>query len=353
MRRWLQTEQSVYSITIGSGKVLLHQRLENALRGRDKIGELAIVALQLLERPRLPRALQADDHALATLDGLVSGADCVRNLGGDTQILEEPLVGRPELPPHRLPHAVLGVDELGRLLKLLHRLHPQLNARVIDLNEIVRKRDLFDLKSYTVKTQLPRDVHAAQFHVHRNDLHCADASLFHRRDEIGELTERRPLAPHAQTYHVRHVARFRRAGRRSVHDSRLWQFVLQFEHGQTSFGRFRRSNGTQILCTVTLVEYNQTVEIGSAPLQQLLQARLVFTAGRVRLADQSGVRREYDALLDVAVNRRRYLRVLELVQGVNVDLSGANIAQVPFGVVLQIVGYRYPDRALTILEVIF
>lgn len=85
---------------------------------------------------------------------------------------------------------------------------------------------------------------------------------------------------------------------------------------------------------MTLVEYDETVEILAAPLQQLFQSRLVLAAGRVALAYQRRIRAEDDALLHVVVDGRRDFSVLELVEGVHVDLAGTNVAQIAFGVVL-------------------
>jgi hypothetical protein len=38
-------------------------------------------------------------------------------LGSDAEILEEPLVGAPELTPHGLLHLLVGLDQLSRLLE--------------------------------------------------------------------------------------------------------------------------------------------------------------------------------------------------------------------------------------------
>jgi len=45
--------------------------------------------------------LAANTH-LAIPDGLAGNVDTVWHLGGDTQVLEEALVGGPELAPHAL-----------------------------------------------------------------------------------------------------------------------------------------------------------------------------------------------------------------------------------------------------------
>jgi hypothetical protein len=121
---------------------------------------------------------------------------------------------------------------------------------------------------------------------------------------------------------------------------------------RTGLGRFRRPHRAQILRSVALIKNNQPVEILSAPLQQLLQPRLVLPPGGVALADQRRVRAEDDSLLDVAVDGRRYFRVFELVQGMHLDPAGADVLQVPLGVVLEIVRDRYPDGALASFQVV-
>ena len=56
---------------------------------------------------------------LPVLDLFASELHHSPHLGGDAQVLEEPLVGRPELAPHGLLHALLGLHQVGRLLELL------------------------------------------------------------------------------------------------------------------------------------------------------------------------------------------------------------------------------------------
>ena len=54
------------------------------------------------------------------------------NFGGDAEVLEESLVGGPELPPHGLAHAVLCLDQVCRLLEhgpCLHPLEPHPHLR--------------------------------------------------------------------------------------------------------------------------------------------------------------------------------------------------------------------------------
>ena len=61
---------------------------------------------------------------LSRLDGLTSEGNTVSNFGRDAEVLEESLVGRPELPPHGLAHAVLRLDQVCCLLEHGSGLHP-------------------------------------------------------------------------------------------------------------------------------------------------------------------------------------------------------------------------------------
>lgn len=120
----------------------------------------------------------------------------------------------------------------------------------------------------------------------------------------------------------------------------------------TCFCWFWTADWTQIFRSMTLIKNNESIKIWTTPLQQLLQSWFVFTTGRIRFADQSRIRREDDALLNVAVDRRRYFRVLEFIQGMHVDFPRAYITKIPFGVVLQIVRNRHPNRTFSPLLVI-
>jgi len=46
------------------------------------------------------------------------------DLGGDTKVLEEPLVRGPELAPHGFLHPALRVNQLGSFREFLHGAHP-------------------------------------------------------------------------------------------------------------------------------------------------------------------------------------------------------------------------------------
>lgn len=213
--------------------------------GRNEISQLPVVPLELFEGARLASALQPDDDTFAHFDGLVGEDDGVRHLGRYAQVLEEALMRRPELAPHRFAHAILGVDQFGRLVELLHRLHPQLDACVVHLFEVLRQRYLFDFEGDAVEAQLSSYVHSwnvtkligclvyllinertSELHVHGDDFHGTDPSLLHSRYEVGELAEGGALTPHAQPHHVRHVPGLGGSGGRGVNDPRLGQLVL-------------------------------------------------------------------------------------------------------------------------------
>ncbi len=62
-----------------------------------------------------------------------------------------------------------------------------------------------------LKGELPGDVHAAQLHVHGDNLHGADAAFLHSGQEVVEVSEWAARAPDTQPDHVRHVFRLARA----------------------------------------------------------------------------------------------------------------------------------------------
>ena len=99
---------------------------------------------------------------------------------------------------------------------------------------------------------------------------------------------------------------------------------------------------------MTLVEENRTVEVVSAPLEQLLQSRVVF-AWRVTLADERRVGGKDDSLLDLAVVFGREFAVFEFGERVDFDLASADVPQVSQGVEAQVVGDGEPDGALPAL----
>lgn len=61
---------------------------------------------------------------LSILDLLSGQLDHSADFRGNAEILEEPLVSRPELAPHGLLHALLCINQVCGLLELLARAHP-------------------------------------------------------------------------------------------------------------------------------------------------------------------------------------------------------------------------------------
>jgi hypothetical protein len=85
---------------------------------------------------------------LATFDGLSGQHDAVVDFGGDAEVLEEALVGGPELPPHVLaPRAASRVDQVCRLLEHPSRFHP-LQHKNIKSNQV--KSTIFYSKTWEI-----------------------------------------------------------------------------------------------------------------------------------------------------------------------------------------------------------
>lgn len=130
---------------------------------------------------------------LAILDLLSGQLDHSADFGGDAEILEEPLVSRPELAPHGLLHALLRINQVCSLLELLACTHPlgevvtsgccknpkqenktcasnsfsqsfcayQLHRFVVHVDVFLRKGNFLDFEGYTCETQLPCNVHSS------------------------------------------------------------------------------------------------------------------------------------------------------------------------------------------------
>ena len=69
------------------------------------------------------KAYSRSSH-LSTLDGVTSDLDAVVHFCRDTEVLEEPLVRRPELSPHGLARTLFGAHQVKAAHELLPRLHP-------------------------------------------------------------------------------------------------------------------------------------------------------------------------------------------------------------------------------------
>lgn len=84
---------------------------------------------------------------LPILDLLSGQLDHSADFGGNTEVFKESLMSRPELTPHGLLHALLCVDQVCGLLKLLPCTHPlkvtkedkdSFTARRVKINTVAR-----------------------------------------------------------------------------------------------------------------------------------------------------------------------------------------------------------------------
>ena len=75
------------------------------------------------------------------------------HLGRDAEVLEESLVGAPVLPPHRLLHLLVGVDQLGRLLELVEEVHPEVDRLVVRHPDVLLQLDLVDLETDSLEVR--------------------------------------------------------------------------------------------------------------------------------------------------------------------------------------------------------
>ena len=141
--------------------------------------------------------------------------------------------------------------------------------------------------------------------------------LFNSTKEVLETFEWRSGTPNAKPDHVRHVLRFGSSGCRSVNDPCFGQQLLELHNGKTGLGRLTAvpssRTGVQVFSAMALVEDDAAVEVISAPVDELLKTTFVLTSVLAALADESGVCRIKDALVDVAIERGVDLAVLHLL----------------------------------------
>lgn len=138
------------------------------------------------------------------------------------------------------------------------------------------------------------------------------------RQVQGLASERCCKTPETQSDHVGHVFRLGCPRGGDVDDARVRQLGLQLQHGQARLGGSGAAGRHQIFRPVALVEDDDAVKVGAAPLQQLLEPTPEVSARR-RDADQRRVRAKDDALSDAAVGSRRDPRVGHLVQRVDLQ----------------------------------
>ncbi len=98
---------------------------------------VSVPALQLIQHACLPGALQAYHHTLALLQCLLGQCDSLGDLGSNAHVLEEALMGGPELAPHGLPalFVVLG-NQVSCFLEQSSALHPLQHSENLNCNNL-------------------------------------------------------------------------------------------------------------------------------------------------------------------------------------------------------------------------
>ncbi len=67
----------------------------------------------------------------------------------------------------------------------------KLDGIIVHAHILAAERDLLDAEGDAAEAELAGDVHAAQLHVHGDDLHGADAPLLQRLHEVAAVGEGR------------------------------------------------------------------------------------------------------------------------------------------------------------------
>lgn len=100
---------------------------------------------------------------LSILDFLSGQLDHSADFGGNTEVFKESLMSRPELTPHRLFHALLCINQVCSLLKLLTCTHPlkgtkednnSLTVRKVKINIVAILNSSKDMMMHTSFTDL-------------------------------------------------------------------------------------------------------------------------------------------------------------------------------------------------------
>ena len=81
----------------------------------------------------------------------------------------------------------------------------------------------------------------------------------------------------------------------------------------------------QILGFVTLVKNNATVKFWSAPMQQLRQTALVFSA-ILRFTNERRISCVHDALFDITIQRRIDFAIFHFTKEMHVNIVGTDVA---------------------------
>ncbi len=143
-----------------------------------------------------------------------------------------------------------------------------------------------------------------------------DVPFFDRLAEDLGARKRSTRSPQPQTIHVSHVLGLGGASGRSVDDACHWNALLELQHSLARLGRLGLARRYQVLGAVALVEDYDAVEVGSEPVDELVEAGLELVAAGGSAPDQGRVGAEEDAAVETdfpAVD----LHVLHLLQVTN------------------------------------
>ena len=140
--------------------------------------------------------------------------------------------------------------------------------------ELMLDQFVFD----AVVGERPGRVEPERAEVARQHLHRRDAAILDRLDEFGSGREREVLAaPEAEALGVGEIVDGGRAGRRDIDDARIRQGVLEAEARTTllrggDVAAFSLA-ASGVLHGVALVEDDHSIEVGTQPFDDLLDAR--------------------------------------------------------------------------------
>ncbi len=229
-----------------------------------------------------------------------------RRLHRGDQVREEPLLGGFEGRARGglglgVQRAALAGD-VGGLQRRVEIVVDDLEGAgigVVDADLLGRERVLDQLVLDALVGERARGIEAERLEIAGEHFHGGDAAGLDRLHELGARGEREILAaPQAEPLGIGEIVDRGRAGRGDIDDARIGQRVLQAQAGAALLrGRLIAALALAaggVRHGVAFVEDDDSIEVRSQPIDDLLDARNSFLA---RVGAQRGVGRKKDALL--------------------------------------------------------
>ena len=284
---------------VGEGLVELHREgmgeiVEHVLARGDVDLDVVPVLGRDLREPALHQRFAGrddlDDGGMASLEIALDRADQRRRLHAGQQMAEEALLGGFEGGPRgglrlRIQRAGLAGDVGGphRRVEIVVNDRERAGIGVVDADLLGRELMLDQLVFDALVGERAGGIEAERLEIARQHLHCRDAAILDRLDELGAGGEREILAaPEAETLGVGEIMDRGGAGRGDVDDAGVRQGVLEPQPRAALLrgglvAAFALA-ADRVLHGVALVENDHSVEVGAQPFDDLPDARKLLAA---------------------------------------------------------------------------